>query len=380
VRRRSYVSIDPKKWQEVGELAAKLVGLVVVLWVAVEGGRQWLIPILTSYAGMDPAIAEPLGRVVQLIAACIFLWVLYRALAKKSILRRGERFDLRVRKQVDLLGRDEDAANLKGLVDDASLVLVDGESGCGKSSLVVFGLLPSLKEDESCVPILVSDYAGDWDRGLATRIFDSIWSTLTPEDRTKVGFVERPAIGTVNADTLRAILEGIGMRLGRMPIIILDQFDDYQLAAREKFLGRRKNWIEPRDLIRSNGTWTVIHDLLNRGQARLVVVTRSDAAAGLHSIRLIEQPSSSTVSPLKFEWLTQWLEQVTADDGKGVVIADPDAGWTDVKKQLVRDLTPPSKSLNVVLPQQVRIVFLGLRKLPSLTLTDYRRGGFRCRR
>lgn len=241
---------------------------------------------------------------------------------KKSSLLRRERFDLRVRKYEDLLGREEDVGNLRALIDDASLLLIDGESGCGKSSLITFGLIPALKEDESSVPILVSDYAGDWDAGLARRIFDAAWSALTAEDRTKIGFAERPAIGTVNAGTVRAILEGIGMRLGRMPILILDQFDDYQLATREKFLGRRKDWIKPLDLIRSNRTWAVIHDLLNGGTARLVVVTRSDAVAGLHSIRLTEQPGSSTVSRLKVEWLAQWLEQVTADDGKGDVIAN----------------------------------------------------------
>ena len=44
-----------------------------------------------------------------------------------------------------------------------------------------------------------------------------------------------------------------------------------------------------------------------------------------------------------------------------------------MKKQLERDLTTHGASVSVVLPQQIRIVFLGLRKLPSLTLTDYRR-------
>jgi hypothetical protein len=196
---------------------------------------------------------------------------------------------------------------------------------------------------------------------------------LSPDDRTKVGFTERPAIGTVNADTLRVILEGIGTRLGRLPILILDQFDDYQLAAREQFLGCRRDWIKPTDLMRRNRTWAVIHDLLRGGTARLLVVTRSDASAGLHSIRLTDQPGSFTVTRLKVEWLVQWLGQVTADDGKGDVIANPDAGWTDMKKQLERDMTPHGMSVGVVLPQQVRIVFLGLRKLPSLTLTDYRR-------
>jgi hypothetical protein len=60
-----------------------------------------------------------------------------------------------------------------------------------------------------------------------------------------------------------------------MPILILDQFDDYQLAAREHFMGRRRDWIRPSDLIRRNRTWAVIRGLLREGTARLIVVTRS---------------------------------------------------------------------------------------------------------
>jgi hypothetical protein len=362
---------DPKKLRELLDLAVGPLVAIGTLVAAVTAGVKRLRPVLADH--LDRAFAEPLSILVPLLAACACLWAAYRALAKKSRLLRLERFDLRVRKREDLLGRDEDVANLKALIDDASLLLVDGESGSGKSSLVAFGLIPKLNENQSSVPIFVSEYAGDWDTGLARRVFDAAWSTLSAEDRTKVSFTERPAIGTVNAETVRVILEGIGTRLGRMPILILDQFDDYQLAAREQFLGRRRDWIKPTDLTRRNRTWAVIHDLLRGGTARLLVVTRSDASAGLHSIRLTDQPDSFTVIRLKLEWLVQWLGQLTADDGKGDVIANPDAGWTDVKKQLERDLTPHGTSVSVVLPQQVRIVVLGLRKLPSLTLTDYRR-------
>jgi hypothetical protein len=144
----------------------------------------------------------------------------------------------------------------------------------------------------------------------------------------------------VNADIVTGILEGIGKCLGRMSIVILDQFDDYQLAAREQFIGRRKDWIKPRELTQRNRTWALIHDLLREETARLLVVTRSDASAGLHSIRLTDKADSFTVSRLKVEWLVQWFEQATADDGKGEVIANADAGWHDLKKQLERDLTP----------------------------------------
>jgi hypothetical protein len=34
-----------------------------------------------------------------------------------------------------------------------------------------------------------------------------------------------------------------------MPILILDQFDDYQFSAREDFLGPIRDWISPSDLV-----------------------------------------------------------------------------------------------------------------------------------
>ena len=363
--------LDPRKLREIFETAAGPLVALGALFGTVLAGVNWLTPVLKGY--MDGAVAVPLTIFVSSFAACGCLWAAYRTLAKRSRLLRLERFDLRVRKRDDLLGRDEEIANLKGLIDNSSLLLVDGESGCGKSSLVAFGLIPALREDPSACPVLVSNYSGDWDAGLAQRIFDSAWSGLCTEERVKVGFANRPAIGTVSADTVRTIFEGIGASLGSMPILILDQFDDYQLAARENFLGRRKDWIKPSDLVRRNRTWATIRDLLHTGKTRLLVVTRSDASAGLHSIRFTDKGEGVTISRLRIEWLVQWLGQVTADDGKGEVIANPDFGWSDLKKQLERDFTPSGKLPSVVLPQQVRIVFLGLRKLRSLTLSEYRR-------
>ena len=114
-------------------------------------------------------------------------------------------------------------------------------------------------------------------------------------------------------------------------------------------------------------------DLLQDGKLRLVIVTRSDASAGLHSIRFGDRTESVTIGRLGVEWLAQWLAQATADDGKGEVISNPDSGWADLRRQLERDLAEVGAKTGAVLPQQVRIVFLGLAKLPFLTTSDYRK-------
>jgi hypothetical protein len=215
---------DPRKLRELFDLAVGPLVAIGTLVAAMTAGVKWLTPVLANY--MDQSFADPLAILAPMLAACACLWAAYRALAKKSRLLRLERFDLRVRKREDLLGRDNDVANLKALIDDTSLLMVDGESGSGKSSLIALGLIPKLNEDSASVPIFVFDYSGDWDAGLARRVFDATWSVLSAEDRAKVDFTERPAIGKVDADTVRVILTGIATRLGRMPILILDQFDD----------------------------------------------------------------------------------------------------------------------------------------------------------
>ena len=158
-----------------------------------------------------------------------------------------------------------------------------------------------------------------------------------------------------------------------MPIVILDQFDDYQLAARQNFVGSAGQWIDPSALVGKNQSWAKIQNLLKCGKTCLVLVTRDNTRAGLDSVRLIEHSASVTIRRLEIDWLSQWLNRATADDGKGEVISYPEFGWNDLKNQLARDLGRSAGPSGAILPQRVRIVFLGLAKLAWLTPTDYRR-------
>jgi len=367
--------LDPRTIQAIFGLATKALTAIGTFCGAVYAGYKWLTPFLTDLLGPSFPfwVASALATIVPGMVAVLVLWGAYQVISKKSKLLRVERFDLRVRKADELLGRAEDVANLKALIDGSSMVLVDGESGCGKSSLLAYGLVPKLKDGGSIFPILVSSYGGDWDAGLAGKIFEAFWSASTEEDRKKIGIAERPAVGSVHAETIRTALGQIGAKLGLMPVLILDQFDDYQLGARERFLGGRQDWTKPADLARKNRTWASVRDLVQAGKIRLVVVTRSDTSAGLHSVRFADQPESVTIGRLGTEWLSQWFAQATADDGKGEVIANPESGWTDLKRRLERDLTTTGAAAGAILPQQVRIVFLGLAKLAYLTPSDYRR-------
>lgn len=204
--------LDPRKIQDILVPATKALATIGGFGASVYAGITWLSPKLADIVG--PAVATPLTFAVSISAASLVLWGAYRALSKKSKLLRVERFDLRVRSASELLGREKDVENLKGLIDGSNLILVDGESGCGKSSLIAYGLVPKHKEDGPMFPVLVSSYGGDWDTGLAGKIFEAIWSGLTKEEREKIGFTERPPVGSVDADSVRRALERVVATFG----------------------------------------------------------------------------------------------------------------------------------------------------------------------
>ncbi len=361
--------IDPRKIAEWIKAAGAPVLALGTPAGAIWASVQWLQPRLVPTLGQEwawwVAVLLPVAVAALLLAAS------YQAIARRSRLLRPERFDLRVRQRDDLLGRDEDVADLRSLLQESNLVFLDGESGSGKSSVVAHGLVPALAEDGTFLPALITDYSGDWDTGLARKAYHALWTALGNDDRNALEAASRPPVGSVDAAAVGDLLGRIAARLGRIPLLILDQFDDYQLAHRQRFLDRHRAWIPARRLITRNRFWQVVEAARRGGKAHVLIVTRSDASAGLHSVRLTEANTSRTLLRLQPEWLPRLLDQTTRDDGKGAAIAHPDSGWTDLQRLLQRDL----RRSGAVLPQQVRIAFLGLRKLSALTPRQYRRAG-----
>ena len=139
-----------------------------------------------------------------------------------------------------LVGRDEDINQLIRLCREQPLVFLEGESGAGKSALLQSGLVPALKGDPELLPIYVESLVGaDWEREPRRFLAAAIWSVLGEADRgaLKLKAVPKP-------DAVRTVVEAIPAALGRTPLLVLDQFDDYQTRHREKFLYRR-TWLKP---------------------------------------------------------------------------------------------------------------------------------------
>ncbi len=115
------------------------------------------------------------------------------------------------------------------------------------------GLLPKLRDAPDLLPVLVESLSGgDWDneprRFVATALAGDEQS-LTPEQRRKLF-----ADDVVAPEKLAEALSQIFALLGRMPVLLFDQFDDYQ----NRFLGKfliDGSWLKPDDLVASNSFW-----------------------------------------------------------------------------------------------------------------------------
>jgi len=104
-------------------------------------------------------------------------------------------------------------------------------------------------------------------------------------------------------------------------------------------------------------------------------MTRSDAATGLESVRFIppmsfilERPPGTTIEQLLIV-LTE--PKVDANGNLEPVVLYPEYGWNRLCHRIAEDLGEDG----VFLPARLRLVLLGLSRLPSLTVGSYERTG-----
>jgi hypothetical protein len=147
-----------------------------------------------------------------------------------------------------------------------------------------------------------------------------------------------------------------------MPVLLLDQFDDYQNRFIDKFL-IQKSWLMPEKLVSTNGFWAEIKKLLDTGRLHCLIATRTDTAGGLASVRF-RTPGTYRLDRLKGRFVFAIIDTLIGSlDSK--VVTDPERGWFDLVKRLTNDL----ERGGTVLPQQLRIVLLGLGTLPHRIMT-----------
>jgi len=194
---------------------------------------------------------------------------------------------------------------------------------------------------------------------------------LSENDRILTGARDVSSAESIDESAVHELLIEIKSKLNVNVIIIFDQFEVYLFTNQDKFLTKDMAWISATQTRRRNKFWNTIAADMQSGKVKLLFVVRSDAGSGLHGVRFTETNAARPVLRLNPFWLDRLVDQVLADDGKGSIIGHPENGWLDLRARLRLDL---SKS-GSILPQEVRITFLGLRELSALTPSQYNRAG-----
>lgn len=299
-------------------------------------------------------IVVALGFLVKSIRS----WV-----APKSYLRTPSAFDIGHKY---LLGRDTDVENLESRIKDAQLVWLVGESGAGKSVLLQLGLVPALQKSTEFFPVLMDHWGQDWELGprecLCRAVNRSFEEGLDEDQRRRVG-----ARHPVPADKVVDILRGMTLKVGRVPVLIFDQFDDYQTRHHDRFIcGEQREVLDVEQLVAANAFWRDIEALLKQKAIRCLFVTRADMAWGLECVRF-EVPKQYLLGRLGETYAQELLKGIT----DGSVIGSPERGWNSLKRRLLRDLGVNGW----VLPIQMKLAFQGLRELKDLSTATYEREG-----
>ncbi len=365
------------EWLGTAEGLVKTISALLVsagaLAAAVTGQLKSVFEIL-GLPDMARPVAGPTVTVAILVILILFILRGYRRYARESRLDQPDKFTLVATTPESLIGRDDDLQGLLRTTMQNRIVLLDGKLGCGKSALVSSGLVPKLQAGDSLLPVLIRDWGDDWVRGPLAATLGALYDVLTPEQRGRVEWTAapdlaaRPAALTAN---LTKQLNAVHEVLQRRPLIIADQFDDYQAQHRDKFLDGDGNWLAPEELAAGNLFWDLICRQMRDESLHLLAVTRADTASGLSCIRFLDNALTAcrTLQKVDVEYLRPLLMGIAPAEATPPVVSNPDDGWHALRERLESDF----RGRGAILMQQVRTVLLGLRQLPTLTPRAYRR-------
>jgi hypothetical protein len=302
------------------------------------------------------------------------IWLLYKRGTRHSRLLKPDSLRLERDNTQHLVGRAEDITNLLEQCRAKQVVFLEGESGSGKSALVRAGLLPKLKNEKSLLPLMLSDrWVDEWERSpfqalksalITSGAVNSDPSVKPPDGQLWFGLRHQSTLSDVERELTR-----LNDQATQTPLIILDQFDDYQARNRERFL-HNKIWLDPATLRQTNAFWDMVARLLEQEKLRCLFVTRSDTAAGLSSVEFLGSVQAMRLDRVASPYIAQLLRRLTEDAGEPVIM-DPEAGWTKLRDRIIRDISEQE----VVLPQQLKIILGGIQNLKGLNVAQYERVG-----
>lgn len=346
---------------------------LVAIGTALLALTDWL-DNLAAKVGLPALVVQSIA--IGLVAALAWNgWQRWRRLSGQSRLLKTDNFKLEAKGPETLIGRNDDIERLLAGVQRNKLYELDGDSGCGKSALIAAGLVPRLRDDSGFVPLHVRDWGDDFVRGPFVETLVAINAALSADQKRRIGWSAAPDL-TAETEKIAGVVKDALVRifeeLGQRPLLIADQFDDYQARHHSQFRPDGGEWITPAQLAAANPFWALVQERLAAGELRLLSVSRSDRLSALFSVRF-EGYRSLTLGRVGDDYLGEVLDRVARTSSEeGPVIANPDAGWTELCSLLEEEFRREQGGL---LMQQVRTVLLGLMRLPALTPAAYRRAG-----
>jgi len=307
---------------------------------------------------------------LALIPAVVLLWF---ATAPKSRLLLPDRFVIRAGERKHLKGREGDIRALADQCEKCALVFLEGESGSGKSALARVGIVDECRQRHQLHPIYMDLSGADWENRLPALLAGEVWRSLSESDRQTLGLTAPSP-----PDEIFARLALFSSRIGRKPLIIFDQFDDYQSSHRRHFREGRESstWITAGRLTRHNGFWREIARLVEGKTLHCLFITRTDNAGGLDAVRFTE-PRIFRLPWVDSNLMAPLLEEITVPEtADRPVVAHPLSGWEKLKRRLMRDLTERDLSGNdIILPIRLSVALQALRFMRVLTVGEYQRCG-----
>jgi hypothetical protein len=341
--------------------------------------------ILTTASGIIGAatnivtktIGLPFWAAVVLYVAIVLLGIgiLVKWRTRHSRLLKPDALVLHRDSAEHLVGRADDINNLLQRCLAKQITFLEGESGSGKSALVRAGLLPKLKDYRSLQPLLLDDWwVDDWEWSPFKALKSALIASRTVGSDAKAkptdGQLEScgrhlPELADVEQEVVR-----LNDREMRTPLIIFDQFDDYQARNRERFLPNNI-WLDPATLRQSNPFWGMVARLLEQDKLRCLFVTRNDTGRGLSSVEFFGSVQTLRLDRVRFPYIDELLTRLTEGTPTAPVIADPDAGWTKLRERIIGDISEQ----DVILPQQLKIMLGGIQSLKPLNVRQYERVG-----
>ncbi len=305
---------------------------------------------------------------ISALLILIALYLLKVAFARKSRLRRPERFLIPADDPRFLKGREREILELGQLCERHPLVFLDGESGCGKSALVRAGVLPWCEGDAARpLPILIDLSGAPWDEGLTDLLGRALW-TEHKSVCEKLGFTQYPQPSQVFE-----ALAKLKPATARLPLLVFDQFDDYQTAYRDKFYPAGGSSLSSsQEFLAGNPFWSRVAEGARGRQWHCLAITRNDTRAGLDVIRFCEA-SSYTLWRVEHNLIAPLLDQITTPGPDNApVVEQPEYGWNQLRDLLLKDLAGQQGQ---ILPIQMVISLDAISRWTFLTAGQYRAQG-----